>query len=140
MANFHKNGQFVTNNYKKSIFNGVFTNYETFIPMYQTRVLLHTLLHRRFSICYHFKTFHVQMDHLKAILMKKKKWSPNFINSCIKSFVNNLYTPKVIVQNVPKTNVFVTLLFSESTSCQIWKKSFKNHLVINWDLLIKKSS
>ena len=71
---------------------------------------------------------------------KKKKWSPNFINSCIKSFVNNLYTPKVIVQNVPKTNVFVTLLFSESTSCQIWKKSFKNHLVINWDLLIKKSS
>ena len=71
---------------------------------------------------------------------KKKKWSPNFINSCIKSFVNNLYTPKVIVQNVPKTNVFVTLLFSESTSCQIWKKCFKNHLVINWDLLIKKSS
>ena len=76
MANFHKNGQFVTNNYKKSIFNGVFTNYETFIPMYQTRVLLHTLLNRRFSICYHFKTFHVQMDHLKAILMKKKKNDP----------------------------------------------------------------
>ena len=87
MANFHKNGQFVTNNYKKSIFNGVFTNYETFIPMYQTRVLLHTLLHRRFSICYHFKTFHVQMDHLKAILMKKKK---NYPRISLISVLNHL--------------------------------------------------
>ena len=47
---------------------------------------------------------------------------PNLISSCIKSFVNNLYTPKVIVQNVPKTNIFVKLLFLESNSFQIWKE------------------
>ena len=69
-------------------------------------------------MCCYFKTFHVQIDHLKSILMKNNN-PPNLISSCIKSFVNNLYTPKVIVQNVPKTNIFVKLLFLESNSFQI---------------------
>ena len=43
-------------------------------------------------------------------------YPPNFIDSCIKSFLNKLYTPKVIVQNEPKRNVFVKLPFSGSTS------------------------
>ena len=41
-----KNGKFVTSVYRKPTFSGVFTNYESFIPMYQKRGLLHTLLHR----------------------------------------------------------------------------------------------
>ena len=35
----------------------------------------------------------------------------NFIDSFIKSFLNKLYTPKVIVQNIPKKIVFVKLPF-----------------------------
>ena len=46
----------------------------------------------------------------------------NFIDSCIKSFLNKLYTPKVVVRNVPKRNVFVKLPFLRSTSFQIRKK------------------
>ena len=46
----------------------------------------------------------------------------NFIDSCIKSFLNKLYTPKVVVPNVPKRNVFVKLPFLGSTSFQIRKK------------------
>ena len=41
---------------------------------------------------------------------------------CVKSFLNKLYTPKVVVPNVPKRNVFVKLPFLESTSFQIPKK------------------
>ena len=52
----------------------------------------------------------------------KNNYPPNFIDSCIKSFLNKLYTPKVIVQNVPKRNVFDKLSFLESTSFQIRKK------------------
>ena len=58
---------------------------------------------------------------MKTIHMKNN-YPPNFIDSCIKSFLNKLYTPKVIVQNVPKRNVFVKLLLLGSTSFQIWKK------------------
>ena len=46
----------------------------------------------------------------------------NFIDSCVKSFLNKLYTPKVVVPNVPKRNVFVKLPFLGSTSFQIRKK------------------
>ena len=41
---------------------------------------------------------------------------------CIKSFLNKLYTLKVIVQNVPKRNTFVKLSFLGSNSFQIRKK------------------
>ena len=116
-----KNGKFVTSVYRKPTFSGVFTNYESFIPTYQKRGLLHTLLHRSFSICCDFKTFHFEIDHLKNILIKNN-YLLNFIDSCIKSFLNKLYTPKVVVPNVPKRNVFVKLPFLGSTSFQIRKK------------------
>ena len=51
-----KKGKFVTSVYKKPTFSGVFTNYESFILTYQKRGLLHTLLHRSFSICCDCKT------------------------------------------------------------------------------------
>ena len=40
----------------------------------------------------------------------------------VKSFLNKLYTPKVIVLNVPKINVLVKLPFMGSNSFQIRKK------------------
>ena len=65
-----KNGKFAISVYRKPTFSGVFTNYESFIPTYQKRGLLHTLFHRSFSICCDFKTFHFEVDHLKTILIK----------------------------------------------------------------------
>ena len=104
-----KNGKFVTSVYRKPTFSGVFTNYKSFIPTYQKRGLLH---------------------HLKNILIKNN-YPLNFIDSCIKSFLNKIYTPKVIFLNVPKRNVFVKLPFLGSTSVQIRKelqKLFSNEL------------
>ena len=108
----HKNGKFVTSAYRKATFTGFFTSYKSFVPTYQMRGLLHTLLHRSFSICCDFKTFHFEISHLKTILKKN-------IDLHIKSFLNKLYAPKTIVQNVPKRNVFVTLLFLGSILFQI---------------------
>ena len=112
--------KFVTGVYRKPTFSGVFTNYECFIPTYQKRGLLHTLLHKSFSICCDFKTFHFEIDHLKTILIKNN-YPVNFIDSCVKSFLNKLYTPKVMVPNVPKRKYFVKSTFIGSTSFQIWK-------------------
>ena len=75
------------------------------------RGLLHTLLLRSFCICCDFKAFHFEIDHLKTILIKNN-YPSNFINSCIKSSLNKLYTPKVMV---PK-------LWLGSTLFQILKK------------------
>ena len=51
----------------------------------------------------------------------ENNYLPNFTDSCIKSFLIKLYTPKVIVQNIPKRNALVKLPFLESTSFQIQK-------------------
>ena len=65
-----KNCKCVTSIYGKPISSGVFPNYGSFIPVYQKRGLLHTLLQRSFSICCDFKTFHFEIDHLKTVLRK----------------------------------------------------------------------
>ena len=85
------------------------------------RRILPTLRHSGFSICCDFKTFHFEIDHLKTILMKNN-YHPSFIDKFIKSFLNKLYGPKVIVQNLPKRNAPVKLPFLVSTSLQIRKK------------------
>ena len=51
----------------------------------------------------------------------KNNYPPNFTDLLIKSFLKKLYTPKVMVQNVPKRNVF-KLPFLGGTSFQIQKK------------------
>ena len=71
--------------------------------------------------CCDFKTFHFEIDHLKTILIKDN-YPPIFLDLCIKSFLNKLYTPEVVIQNVPKRSVFVKLPFLGSTSLQIQKK------------------
>ena len=100
---------------KKTIFSEFFTNYEIFIQTYQKRGLIHTLLHRSFSIYCDFKTFHFEIDHLRTIFIKNN-YPFNFIDSCFKSFLDKLYTDEVMVLNVLKRNVFVKLLFLGSTS------------------------
>ena len=101
----HENSKFVIRVHRKSTCSGVFTNGESFIPKYQKRGLLYTLLHRSFSIFCEFKTFHFKIYHLKTILMKNN-YPPNSTDSCIKTFFKKLYTPKVIVRDVPKRNIF----------------------------------
>ena len=106
-----KNGKFVTSVYRKPTLSG-------FSPVmkvsYQRtkRGLSYTLLHRSFSICCDFKTFHLEIDRLKTIL-RENNYPPNFIYSWIKSFLNKLYKSKVIIQNVPKEMFLL--------SCHSWE-------------------
>ena len=129
-----KNGKFVTSVYRKPTFSGVFTNYESFIPTYQKRGLLHTLLHRSFSICCDFKTFHSEIDHLKTILIKKI--IPGISKICVLNhFLINHIHLKLWFRMYLKEMFLL--------SCRSWEvlrfkfeTSFKNYLVINSRLVI----
>ena len=48
-----------------------------------------------------FKTFHLEIDHLKTILRETIILQISLIRVLI-YFVNTLYTPKVIAHNLPK--------------------------------------
>ena len=56
--------------------------------------------------------FSVNTNANSQILASKNK---NLIDSFVKSFLNKLYTPKVIAQNVPKRIIFVKVPFLRST-------------------------
>ena len=70
------------------------------------------------SVKFKGQFFHFEIGHLKTIFIKNN-YPLNFIDSCIESFLNELYTPKVLVPNVPKRNDVVNLPFFGSTSFQI---------------------
>ena len=70
--------------------------------------------------CCDFKT--INWNQSLEDYLQEKQLFPNFTDSCIKSFLNKLYTPTVIVQSVSKRNVYVKLLFLGSASFQIQKK------------------
>ena len=53
-----ENNKFVTSVYRKLTFNGVFTNFGSFIPEMHKRGLIETLLHRSFRLCSSYKNFH----------------------------------------------------------------------------------
>ena len=86
-----KNVKFVTSVYRKPTFSGVSTKYESFIPAYQKRGLLHTLFHRSFSICCDFMTFHFEIDHLKTVLIKTITSSISQIRVLNHFLINQIY-------------------------------------------------
>ena len=85
------------------------TKREDFYTHYFIEVLVYAVISRH-SI---FKSIIWRLSSWKTII-------PRISLICV-LFLNKLYTPKVIVQNVPKWNVFVKLPFLGSTLCQIWK-------------------
>ena len=61
------NNSFSTNIYRKVTFSGVFTNFESFIPVSYKSNLIFTLLFRAFKLCSNFELFHQEIINLKGI-------------------------------------------------------------------------
>ena len=71
------NNSFSTNIYRKVTFSGVFTNFESFIPVSYKSNLIFTLLFRAFELCSNFELFHQEILNLKDIF-KRNGYPCNF--------------------------------------------------------------
>ena len=94
------NNSFSTNIYRKVTFSGVFTNFESFIPVSYKSNLIFTLLFRAFKLCSNFELFHQEIPNLKDIF-KRNGYPCNFIDVCIKRFLNNIFIDKKLYALVP---------------------------------------
>ena len=83
-----------------------------------TRGLIFTLLFRSFSICSSFKKFHLEIEKLKSIF-KNNSYPVNFIDICIKSFLDKLYVPKRVLHTVPKKELLIILPYLGKHSINI---------------------
>ena len=61
-------GIFSTSVYRKPTFTGLFTNFDSFIPISYKRGLINTLLFRYFNISSSYAIFHAEVEKFKKII------------------------------------------------------------------------
>ena len=124
------NNQLITSVFRKATFSGVFTNFKSFMPVTYKFGLVHTLLHRSFSICSSYEKFHEEIVLLKEVF-KKNEYPQFFIDKCIKKYLNKLFVPKRIIHTVDKKQVLLVLPFLGPLSFEIrsrLQKCLKNYI------------
>ena len=87
--------------------------------------MIFTLLLRAFQLCSNFKLFHQEILTLKNNFLKNG-YPFNFINVCIKRFLNNIFIDKKIYVLAPEKELVCVLPFIGKTSLQIRSKLVKS--------------
>ena len=103
-----ENNKFAISVCRKLIFSAVFTNFESFIPERHKRGLTGTLIHRSFRFCSNYENFHWEFETLKSIF-KDNNYPQNFVNQCIKKFLNKLFIQIDLNSMVPKRELTFVL-------------------------------
>ena len=83
-------GKFVTSVYRKPTFSGVYTHYDSYIPLQYKSGLVYTLLHRSFTICTNWGQFHQEIEKIKSIMLKNG-YSPTLVDKTVTFFLNKLF-------------------------------------------------
>lgn len=123
------NGKFVTDVYRKPTFSGVYSNFNSFIPISYKYGLVLTLIFRCFSICSDMSRFHNELCELKNIL-RKNGYPLYFLDKCVKRFLDKIYIPRVPIITVPRKEIFICLpylgkmsLVTRTKLCNIVRKN-----------------
>ena len=90
----------------------------SFIPETCKTGLIKSLLFRCFNLCSDFVKFHHEIDILKGILYKNS-YPRDFVDKCIKEFLDRVLTRKVAVSKVPKKDLMIVLPYLGKLSLQI---------------------
>ena len=93
--------KFTTSVFRKDTFSGVYTNFSSFVALKHKFGLVHTLLHRSFTIVSDFSKFHFEVETLKKTL-HKNAYPTKFVDKCVAKFVNNIFIQKPVSTTVPK--------------------------------------
>ena len=114
------NGIFSTSVYRKPTFTGLFTNFDSFIPISYKRGLINTLLFRYFNISSSYAIFHAEVEKFKKI-MNLNGYPEKFFDRIVRSFLNKIFEkPSSTSEPIePKRIVLFTLPFSGLHSVQI---------------------
>ena len=115
---FREKGKFVTNVYRKKTFSGVYTNFDSFILETYKTGLVKSLLFRCLNLCSDFVKFHHETSILKGILYKNS-YPSDFVDKCIKEFLDRVLTRKVAASTVPKKDFMIVLPYLGKLSLQI---------------------
>ena len=100
-----ENNVFTTSVYRKPIFSGFYTHFDSYMPLNCKFSLVSTIIFRSFTISYEKPEFHQEICRIKDIFLKSV-CSEKFIDLCVKTFLNKVFIPKRIVQTAEKKPLF----------------------------------
>ena len=113
------NGKFSTTVYRKPTFTGLFTNFESFIPITYKQGLINTLLFRYFNISSSYAIFHAEIEKFRQI-MTKNGYPDKFFDKIVRSFLNKIFEKAPTELIAPKrlviffTTIYWPALYSNS--------------------------
>ena len=113
------NGKFSTTVYRKPTFTGLFTNFESFIPITYKQGLINTLLFRYFNISSSYAIFHAEIEKFRQI-MTKNGYPDKFFDKIVRSFLNKIFEKAPTKLIAPKrlviffTTIYWPALYSNS--------------------------
>ena len=125
-----ENNKLTTSVYRKPTFGGVFANFKSFITTVQKFGLANTLLHRYFNITSSYEKFRNEINALKQNF-NFNGYPIQFIDRCIKQFLQKLHVIKAIQDTVNRKQVLIILPFLGAQSFLIRKRlqsCIRNHL------------
>ena len=105
-----ENNKFTTSVFRKPTFSGVFTNFDSFIPIPYKHCLVNTLIFRCFKISSSYDRLHNEIVYLKEIF-KRNRYPNDFADLSIKKFFDKFYITKKIYQTVEKKKLLIILPF-----------------------------
>ena len=109
---------FSTSVNRKPTFSGLFTNFDSFIPLSYKTGLIWSLLYRAFSLCSNFELFHQEILESKDIF-KRNCYPTSFIDNCVKRFLDKVFIEKKTFLTASKNELACALPFIGRKSLQL---------------------
>ena len=119
-----ENNVFTTNVYRKPTFSGVYTHFDSFVPLSFKFGMISTIIFRCFNLCSSFSLFHQELNKVKDIF-RKNGYPISFIDNCIRTFLNKLHNPKKVVTTVEKKSLLIVLPYLGTISQQTKRSLYK---------------
>ena len=118
------NDSFITSVYRKPTFTGLFTNFESFLPVIYKKGLIYTILFRYLNICSSYSIFQEELAKFKSLLLQNgyPQW---FIDYCVCSFLNKVFDTAIKPLTAPKLQLSIALPFTGSHSLKIRQQLLK---------------
>ena len=86
---------FTTSVYRKLAFSGVYTHFDSYMPLNYNFSLVSTIIFCNFSVCSDMSEFHQE-------IFVRNGYSEMFFQKCVKTFLNKVFIPKQIFQTPEK--------------------------------------
>ena len=119
-----ENNVFTTSVYHKPTFSGVYTHFDSYMLLNYKFSLVSTIIFCSFTIYFDMPKLHYEICKINDIFIRNDH-SERFIGKWIKTFFNEVFIPKRIIQAAGKKQVAIALLYMGMISTELKIKLHK---------------